>query len=69
VHHLNEALHTRQVIGQAVGILIERYHLDEQAAFAFLTRVSSHSNTKIRVIASRLVADTVGGRTQEEPLP
>jgi hypothetical protein len=61
-HHLNEALLTRQLIGQAVGILIERYGLDEQGAFAFLTRLSSHSNTKIRVIAAQLVEEAVAAR-------
>jgi GAF domain-containing protein len=59
VHHLNEALASRQTIGQAIGILIERYKLDEQAAFNFLARLSSHSNTKLRDVASRLVADTI----------
>lgn len=66
VHHLNAALASRQAIGQAVGILIERYKLDEQAAFSFLVRLSSHSNTKLRDVASRLVADTIasGERTE-----
>jgi GAF domain-containing protein len=60
VHQLNEALASRQAIGEAVGILIERYKLDEQAAFNFLVRLSSHSNTKLRDVAARLVADAVG---------
>jgi AmiR/NasT family two-component response regulator len=52
VHHLNEALASRQAIGEAIGVLIERYKLDEQAAFNFLARLSSHSNTKLRDVAS-----------------
>jgi len=59
VHHLNEALASRQVIGQAIGVLIERFKLDEQAAFNFLARLSSHSNTKLRDVAARVVADAV----------
>jgi GAF domain-containing protein len=59
VHHLNEALQSRQAIGTAVGVLIERYHLDEQGAFNFLARLSSHHNIKLREVAARVVADAV----------
>lgn len=52
---LNEALHSRKVIGQAIGILMERYQMDEDRAFAFLVRASSHSNIKLRDIAQELV--------------
>lgn len=52
---LNEALQTRKVIGQAIGILMERYSMNEERAFAFLVRASSHANTKLRDIARELV--------------
>lgn len=52
---LTEALATRNTIGQAVGIVMERYKLDSDRAFAFLTRLSQTSNTKLNVIAARLV--------------
>jgi GAF domain-containing protein len=52
---LNQALHSRKVIGQAIGILSERYDIDEDRAFAFLVRASSHGNIKIRDIAQELV--------------
>jgi len=52
---LNKALHTRKVIGQAIGILMERYSIGEDAAFAFLIRASSHGNIKLRDIAQELV--------------
>ncbi len=52
---LNEALHTRKVIGQAIGILMERYKMSEDRAFAFLVRASSHGNIKVRDIAQGLV--------------
>jgi GAF domain-containing protein len=55
VDHLNQALRTREVIGQAVGLLMAEYRLDADAAFAFLVRTSSHSNTKVRDIAERMV--------------
>jgi GAF domain-containing protein len=54
---LNEALRTRRTIGQALGMLMNEYALDEDAAFGLLVRTSSHSNTKIRDIAARMVED------------
>ena len=56
---LYAALATREVIGKAVGLLMAKYHLDEDAAFGFLVRTSSHSNTKVREIAARMVKDHV----------
>ncbi len=55
VDNLNQALRNRQLIGQAMGILMERYDLTEDRAFAFLVRASSHGNTKLREIAKELV--------------
>ena len=52
---LASALETRTVIGQAVGMLMERYSLDEHRAFDVLRRVSSQDNTKLRDVAARLV--------------
>jgi transcriptional regulator with GAF, ATPase, and Fis domain len=54
--HLNTALYTRKVIGQAIGILMERYELDEDRAFQYLTRASQHGNTKLRDLALELVS-------------
>jgi GAF domain-containing protein len=53
---LTAALQTRTVIGQAIGILMERHGVNEDSAFAFLTRVSSHTNVKLRDIAKEVVA-------------
>jgi GAF domain-containing protein len=53
--HLVQALDTRTVIGQACGILMERYELDSQRAFEVLARVSSQTNTKVRDLARELV--------------
>jgi GAF domain-containing protein len=53
--NLNQALHSRKIIGQAVGIVMERYGMDEDRAFAFLVRASSTSNTKVRDIAQEVV--------------
>ena len=56
VEDLREAMLTRQVIGQAVGIIMERYELPDARAFAFLTRLSNEQNVKLRLIAQELVA-------------
>ena len=53
---LTTALTTRKVIGQAIGILMERHDLDEDGAFAYLVRLSSHSNIKVRSVAQEIVA-------------
>ncbi len=55
--HLNEGMQTRRVIGQALGILMERYEMNEDRAFAFLVRASSHRNIKLRLIAEELVGE------------
>ena len=54
---LNDAIRTRTTIGQAVGIIMERYELSDERAFAFLTRLSQHRNVKLRLIAAEIVAD------------
>jgi GAF domain-containing protein len=52
---LNEALQSRKVIGQAVGILMERYRMSEARAFQFLARASQTSDLKIQDLAQELV--------------
>ncbi len=59
---LNTALGTRKIIGQALGILMERYQLDEDRAFQFMVRVSQASNVKLRDIAQELVDHGNGTR-------
>ncbi|GAC1611459.1 MAG: GAF and ANTAR domain-containing protein [Mycobacteriales bacterium] len=56
---------TRQLIGRAEGILMERHKVTSEQAFQMLVRVSQHRNTKLRDIAERLV---VSGRL-DEPRP
>jgi len=55
ISQLNEAVRTRQLIGEAVGVVMERYNLDDARAFGLLTRLSQESNTKLRVIAEGLL--------------
>jgi ANTAR domain/GAF domain len=49
------ALFSRDLIGQAKGILMERFEMDAGAAFALLTRMSQDSNTPVTQVAQRVV--------------
>lgn len=53
------ALASRDVIGQAKGILMERYALDDTAAFALLRRYSRTTNTALREVAAEFVQTRV----------
>jgi transcriptional regulator with GAF, ATPase, and Fis domain len=54
IDELHHAVQTRDVIGQAKGILMERYNLTAVQAFQALVRVSQHGNTKILSVATDL---------------
>ena len=56
ISQLGEALVARQVIGQAEGILMERYKITAEQAFVLLSRASTRSNIKLRDIAERLAS-------------
>lgn len=58
---LNEALATRRLIGQALGMVMQRFQIDEHRAFEYLIRVSNHSNLKLRDIAQQLVDEHNAG--------
>jgi hypothetical protein len=64
---LGDAVHTRQDIGTAIGIVMERYGIDRSRAFEFLTRVSSHRNIKIRVIAAEIIDGSFEPWNGDEP--
>jgi hypothetical protein len=53
--NLHAALSTREVIGQAQGILMERERLTPDQAFDILRRASQHLNRKLRDVAQELV--------------
>jgi GAF domain-containing protein len=55
VEQLTEALAGRTVIGQATGMLMERFGLDPEAAFGVLRRISQAHNIKIATLAVDLV--------------
>ncbi|HEY1840805.1 MAG TPA: GAF and ANTAR domain-containing protein [Mycobacterium sp.] len=49
------ALASRDIIGQAKGMLMERFKIDAGRAFELLKRLSQNSNTPVAVVARRLV--------------
>jgi hypothetical protein len=57
ISQLEEAVRSRQLIGQAVGVVMERYDLDDARSFGFLVRLSSTQNVKLRLVAERLVEE------------
>ena len=52
---LHTAMDGRKRIGQAQGLLMERYGLDENQAFEVLKRYSQNQNLKLRQVAEQLV--------------
>ena len=52
---LESVREARTVVGQAQGILMERFDLDADAAFSVLRRWSQQGNVKLREVAARLV--------------
>lgn len=65
---LSSALETRQRIGQAVGIVMQRYGVDEAMALDYLLRVSQSSHTKLREVAQEIV-DQVTLSAKHKPAP
>jgi GAF domain-containing protein len=63
ISNLHHAVNTRDLIGQAKGILIERYKIDGGQAFDLLVKSSQATQRKLHDIADDLVA------TGELPLP
>lgn len=50
-----QAIDARRVVGTASGILMERFRLTEDQAFAVLRRYSQNSNRKLHEIAQQLI--------------
>ncbi|WP_425553091.1 GAF and ANTAR domain-containing protein [Kribbella lupini] len=52
---MTAAVDARKLVGQAMGILMERFDLDESRAFEILKRYSQDTNTKLRDVAQHLI--------------
>jgi hypothetical protein len=55
--HLSRAVDSRDIIGQAKGILMERFGVDEAGAFQMLVDSSQNTNLKLVDVARWLVAE------------
>jgi GAF domain-containing protein len=53
--NLKVAVDARKLVGQAMGILMERYNLTGDQAFQVLRRYSQDTNTKLREVAQQLI--------------
>lgn len=59
---LTEAMRTRDLIGQATGILMERLTIDAAGAFDSLVKASQRENVKLRDLARRIVDANSGAQ-------
>ncbi|MGH3628291.1 MAG: GAF and ANTAR domain-containing protein, partial [Sciscionella sp.] len=55
IENLEAAVESRQMIGEAVGLIMARQGVSEDEAFAVLQRASQRMNVKLRLIADQLV--------------
>ena len=62
---LRQALRTRDVIGQAKGVLRERHHVDDATAFGMLAERSQRTNLKVRDLARQILTST--GPSAQDP--
>jgi hypothetical protein len=62
--HLRQALESRDLIGQAKGILMERFHVTGEQAFRMLASSSQHANIKLVEVA-RWLTQTGVHRTDD----
>jgi signal transduction histidine kinase/AmiR/NasT family two-component response regulator len=53
--HLAQAIESHRLIGQAIGILIERHRVTPAQAFTMLKKASQDRNIKLREIAARVI--------------
>jgi AmiR/NasT family two-component response regulator len=56
ITNLRVGLENRDIIGQAKGILMERYKISSQEAFDLLVMASQSTHRKLREIADELAA-------------
>lgn len=64
---LKDALESRDVIGQAKGILMSQDGLDADAAFALLAAASQREHRKLRDVAQDLIRSTERRRPRPRP--
>ncbi|WP_433783941.1 GAF and ANTAR domain-containing protein [Actinomycetospora sp. CA-101289] len=63
--HLQRAVDSRDLIGQAKGILMERFTIGDDAAFQMLVRTSQDTNVKLTAVAEWLTNEKSRAALQE----
>ena len=66
--NFHAALGSRETIGQAMGILMERERITAEAAFVILRRASQHLHLKLREVARNLIDTGENPDTGEAPI-
>jgi hypothetical protein len=62
--HMDLALESSRAIGEAIGVVMSRYKVNENAAFEMIRRASQNSNVKVRELAGVI---TEIGELPDEP--
>lgn len=62
---LSRAISSRGLIGQAIGMMMERHQIDQDRAFQYLARESQARNVKLHAVAEQIV--TAGNQTSRRP--
>jgi len=65
--HLQKAVDSRDLIGQAKGILMERFKVDDEAAFQMLVKSSQDTNMKLTKVAQWLTEQSHAARPGAAP--
>jgi GAF domain-containing protein len=60
---LHSAIATRDIIGQAKGMLMERFHIPAERAFEMLIKLSQDSNIPLATVATRIVEDSTANKS------
>ncbi|SCL14003.1 GAF domain-containing protein [Micromonospora nigra] len=64
---LTEAMSSRSVIDQALGVLMGQQRCTAAEAFALLRRASQHRNRKLRDVAAEIITQVTGEAPQPAP--
>jgi hypothetical protein len=67
--HLQRAVDSRDLIGRAKGIVMERFKVDDGSAFQMLVKSSQDTNMKVTAVARWLNDNVVSAPAHERPRP
>ena len=56
VRSLEDQMETRKVVDRAKGILMDKYHYSEAAAFSYIQRTAMRERVTMKQVAERIIA-------------